>query len=73
MNEKATFEIDTENLLTVVGTSKVLVLDAVKLSRGGEIVARADALYDFSGVPECYHMELAALIPLPQVLLLMVE
>ena len=73
MSEQGTFQIDTQNLLTVTGTSDVLVPDAVKLVRGGETVARADALYDFSDVPERYHEELLGLIPLPQVLLLMVD
>ena len=70
MTEQEMFQIDTQNLLTVAGTTDVLVRDAVKLVRGGETVACADALYDFSDVPERYHGELAALIPLPQVLLL---
>ena len=70
MGEQVTFQLDTHNLLTVAGTSDVLVLDAVKLVRGSETVARADALYDFSDVPVEYHGELAALIPLPQILLL---
>ena len=70
MSKETTFEIATHNLLTVVGTAEVLVPDAVRLIRDNEVVASADALYDFSGVPARYHQNLVALIPLPQTLLL---
>lgn len=56
--------------LTVPSKAEVRVLQAVKLTRGGLVVASIDAIYDFSAVPPQYHQALVNLIPPPQELLL---
>lgn len=61
---------DSSNL-TIPGTTKVTIKDALVLLQGGEKVVQLDAEYDLKDVPPAYHEILVNLMMTQRVRLLM--